>query len=141
MPAGRPLKFEDKKKLEDDIESFFVSCEQKEEIPTIAGLAVYLDTSRETLCNYEEKEEYFDTIKSAKDRVISKQEQMAMKGKINPTVWIFSAKNNLGYADKRETDLTSGGKPISISVVNYGSNDSLPIQSETISDSSIESDR
>lgn len=110
--VGRPLKFPDQDTLVEQIQSFFNECKEKEDIPTISGLAVYLDTSRETLMNYEAKEEYFDTIKKAKDKVIALQEQLAMKGKINPTVWIFSAKNNLGYADKMETDITSKGDRI-----------------------------
>ena len=40
-------------------------------IPTISGLAVALDTSRRTLVNYEEKEEFFHTIKEAKQFIES----------------------------------------------------------------------
>lgn len=110
--VGRPLLFPDIDVLEERIQDYFFECKDKEDIPTISGLAVHLDTSRETLMNYEHKEKYFDTIKRAKDKVVALQEQLAMKGKINPTVWIFSAKNNLGYADKQELDHTSGGEPI-----------------------------
>jgi hypothetical protein len=102
---GRPLKFKNKNKLVKKIQEYFELCKTEDEIPTISGLAVYLDTSRETLCNYEKKEDYFDTIKKAKDTVVALQEQLAMKGKINPTVWIFSAKNNLGYVDKKENEV------------------------------------
>jgi hypothetical protein len=115
MAGGRPLLFKDEIKLVERIQEFFDMCRDTEEIPTISGLAVHLDTSRETLCNYEKKETFFDTIKGAKDKVIALQEQLAMKGKINPTVWIFSAKNNLGYTDERKTDITSNGMSISIS--------------------------
>lgn len=112
MKLGRPLKFQDEEQLKKDIQSYFDICKDENDIPTISGLAVHLDTSRETLCNYEKKENFFDTIKKAKDKVVSLQEQLAMKGKINPTVWIFSAKNNLGYADKSEIDHSTLGKPI-----------------------------
>ena len=103
---GRPLKFPNVQNLEDSIQGYFTHCKDTEEIPTISGLAVHLDTSRETLVNYEKKEDYFDTIKRAKGKVIALQEQLAMKGKINPTVWIFSAKNNLGYTDERKESHT-----------------------------------
>lgn len=111
---GRPLKFPDVNKLEEKIKTYFTDCKNKNEIPTISGLAYYLDTSRETLCNYEDKEEFFDTIKKAKDKVVYLQEQLAMKGEINPTVWIFSAKNNLGYTDRKNIGLDGGedGKPV-----------------------------
>lgn len=113
-PVGRPLKFPDLEALEARIQAYFTSCKDLDEIPTISGLAVHLDTSRETLMNYEKRGEYFDTIKKAKDMVVALQEQLAMKGKINPTVWIFSAKNNLGYADKQELDHTSKGERIAV---------------------------
>lgn len=114
---GRPLKFTDIKKLEEKIELYFIDCEKNDKIPTISGLAVHLDTSREVLCDYEkaehkkslsdeEKLAFSYAIKKAKDRVVALQEQLAMKGKINPTVWIFSAKNNLGYVDKKEVQNT-----------------------------------
>ena len=41
------------------------------QVPTISGLAVALDTSRQTLINYEEREEFFDTIKRAKQFIES----------------------------------------------------------------------
>jgi hypothetical protein len=99
---GRPVKFETEQELHDAIVKYFEKCKQTGDVPTVCGLAVDLNTSRETLCNYEKKEDYFDTIKKAKTIIASIQEQMALQGKLNPTVWIFSAKNNLGYTDKQE---------------------------------------
>ena len=32
--------------------------------------------------------------------------------KVNPTAGIFNLKNNYGWRDKTEQDVTSGGKPI-----------------------------
>ncbi len=102
--AGRPLKFKTLGILQRKIVSYFNHCKKDEEIPTVSGMAVWLDTSRETLCDYEKKEKYSDAIKKAKDKIVALQEQLAMKGKINPTVWIFSAKNNLGYKDRQEIE-------------------------------------
>lgn len=44
-------------------------------VPTVSGLAVALKTSRQTLINYESNEEFFDTIKSAKQYIESIIEQ------------------------------------------------------------------
>lgn len=71
---------------------------------TITGLAVALDTSRETLCNYEDKEDYFDTIKKAKSYIENILEEGMLNGKINPAAGIFNAKNNFGWKDKTELD-------------------------------------
>ena len=69
---------------------------------TVSGLAVYLGTSRETLMNYQKRDEYFDAIKSAKDRVYAYVEESLFYGK--PTGAIFSLKNNYGWKDKYQQD-------------------------------------
>lgn len=138
-PGGRPLKFESVEILQKKIDDYFKSCwTQKidmfgnpifikdskgnktedpvmvQSIPyTITGLALALDTSRETLLNYEEKNEYFDTIKKAKERCHNYAENSLYTGK-NPTGAIFNLKNNYGWKDKVEQDITSDGLPIQV---------------------------
>jgi hypothetical protein len=129
--AGRPLKFGNVEELEKKIEEYFATTgwQQREvynkkkgevqmvpvyEPATVTGLAVFLDTSRETLVNYEEKKEYFDAIKKAKDRCEHSLEYGATLGEINPIWAIFASKNNYGWRDKTEQDITSGGKPLPI---------------------------
>jgi len=70
---------------------------------TITGLALALDTSRETLLDYEDKAEFSDTIKKAKIRVQNYVEQSLMTS--NPIGAIFNLKNNYGWRDKTEQDL------------------------------------
>lgn len=139
--GGRPLLFQDKKKLEKQIDEYFEHCWQqkidqfgnpvfqkdkkgkKTDEPvmvqwkpyTVAGLAVYLDCSEETLLNYEKektnRKEFFGTIKRAKDKIYAYKAEYLYSGK-NPTGAIFDLKNNYGYADKQEVDHTSKGKRI-----------------------------
>jgi hypothetical protein len=71
---------------------------------TVTGLALALNTSRETLINYESREEFFDTIKEAKDRVEHFLEQNL--NTTSPTGTIFNLKNNYGWRDKSEHELT-----------------------------------
>lgn len=123
---GRPLMFEDKAKLEEKIEEYFkqtgwvkkdVYDKKKQEVvqievyepATVTGLAVFLDCSRQTLCNYEFREEFFDTIKKAKDRCEASLDYGALTGQFNPAWSIFSAKNNYDYKDKSEQDLNLRG--------------------------------
>ncbi len=77
---------------------------------TITGLALALDTSRETLLDYEEKDKFSDTIKKAKARCHSYAERQLFGG--NPTGPIFNLKNNYAWRDKTETDITTKGKPV-----------------------------
>ena len=109
MPAGRPLKFKSVEELQEKIEEYF-SITPDDEI-TITGLAIHLDTFRQVLCNYEERDEYSDTIKKAKQRVENGYEKDLKKH--GRTGTIFALKN-FEWKDKTEqdVDVTSGGKPI-----------------------------
>lgn len=82
-----------------------------EQVPyTITGLALALSTSRETLLDYEEREEFSDTIKEAKLKVENFTEQLLFSP--SPTGPIFNLKNNYGWKDKTEQDVTSNGETI-----------------------------
>jgi phage-related protein len=116
MAGGRPLKFNSVEELESMIDSYFIECDQSKKPYSITGLAVWLDTSRETLINYEERPEFFDTIKRAKVKCENWVEEGALMNRINATSAIFNLKNNYGWKDKTEveqkTDITSGGEKI-----------------------------
>lgn len=74
---------------------------------TITGLSLALDTSRETLLDYKEREEFSDSIKKAKLRCEHYNEQMLFS--TTPTGTIFNLKNNYGWKDKTEVDNTLHG--------------------------------
>jgi hypothetical protein len=84
---------------------------------TVTGLAVALDTTRETLLDYENKPEnaaFSDSIKRAKQRIHTYAEEYLFDGK-NQTGAIFNLKNNWGWVDRTETDLTTKGKSLNVS--------------------------
>jgi hypothetical protein len=110
--VGRPLKFKTPKELEDKINQYFIECEARGEKPFITELAYYLDTSRETLREYKERPDYVDSIKKALTRCEMALEKNLIEGKVNPTGSIFNLKNNYGWRDKNETDLTTNGQSI-----------------------------
>ena len=75
---------------------------------TITGLALALGTTRRTLLDYEEiNDEFSHTIKAAKTRIENFNEQMLFGS--SPTGIIFNLKNNYGWKDKTETDITTNG--------------------------------
>jgi hypothetical protein len=131
MPAGRPLKFQSVEELQKKIDAYFAECEVKEEPYTITGLALALGTYRQTLINYEGKEEFMDAIKSAKTRV----EQYAEKKLFSstPSGAIFALKN-FGWSDKIENEHTGkDGKPIeTTSEIRITFVDSRPEDSESV---------
>lgn len=101
---GRPLKFESPEILEEKINEYFAKCEAKGEKPLITELALFLDTTRETLCDYRDKDAYSDSIKKAKLRCQVALERNLVEGKVNPTGTIFNLKNNYGWRDKTEVE-------------------------------------
>lgn len=128
MGAGRPLKFESVHELQNKIDEYFDSCfeevwnyfdgvwtpvlERNGDIKlnqikpfTISGLAAYLGTNRQTLLNYESKEEYFDTIRAAKVKIEAYAEESLWQPKIAQGV-MFNLKNNFGWQDKQDINMS-----------------------------------
>ena len=100
--VGRPRVFKSVKEVEEKINAYFNYCEEKEKPYTMSGLAYYLEVSRQTLVNYSYEDEYFDTIKKARDKVQMQLEENALSNKANPTFTIFNLKNNFDWKDKIE---------------------------------------
>jgi len=148
-PGGRPLLFKTPQDLQKKIDKYFKDCDDTivrtvygkdgdvmETITTpytISGLAYALRTSRETLMNYEERGEYFDTIKDAKQKIVTQQEQRALSGQANPTFSIFSLKNNYAWKDQHDIDHTSKGERIT-----YGFQEVTNAQDNSTHDSTNE---
>lgn len=70
---------------------------------TITGLALALDTTRDLLIDYEDRDEFSDTIKAAKIKCHNFAERSLFGN--NATGPIFNLKNNYGWKDKTEQDL------------------------------------
>lgn len=88
---------------------------------TITGLAQFLGTSRETLIEYQEREEFVDTIKAAKLRCEGYMELALLEG--NATGPIFNLKNNYGWKDKTEQENTGEQKIIVETRIHNGNKD------------------
>ena len=102
--GGRPLKYKSVEDMQRDIDKYFEECDEKGKPYTVSGLAYALGTNRQTLINYESKEEFFDTIKAAKARIELFNEEL-LYSKEAPTVGvIFNLKNNYGWKDKQEIE-------------------------------------
>lgn len=126
-PVGRPPLYTSVDDLEAIIEEYFGYCDARIQqvyskksdgvieinnpAPyTVIGLARRIGMTRETLLRYGEKDEFSDTIKSAKARVQEDVENRLME--TAATGAIFNLKNNFGYVDKTEQDITSNGETI-----------------------------
>ena len=124
-PEGRPLLFKSVKELEAKIEEYFESCYKEVTVTTgkginaktetvkkrvtpftVSGLAVYLECDRRTLLNYENNDEFFPTIKKAKQKIEADVEAGSLSGAYNPAASIFNLKNNFGWKDQKEVEMT-----------------------------------
>jgi len=134
--GGRPLKFETVEKLDVAIQAYFDTCDphveqrlvdggvnQKgetiwlqrgvltEQQPyTVSGLARALGVTRDTLINYRERDEFFDSIHAGYERCHEYAESQLYGRSANGAS--FSLKNNWGWHDKQEIDHTSKGMPM-----------------------------
>jgi len=108
---GRPLKFETKEILDKAIQAYFDEVAKDffkdsngvvHQAPlTITGLALALDTTRQTLMDYQERDEFTDTVKRAKT-VVENYAEKRLFGN-NATGAIFALKN-YGWKDKFENE-------------------------------------
>lgn len=115
-PGGRPPKYETAEEMQRDIDLYFETDawvivgkdengeDKKEFRPTMSGLAFAVDMSRQSLVNYGKKDQFFDTVRKARQKVEIALELQLHNGAVAGT--IFNLKNNFGWNDKTETQLT-----------------------------------
>lgn len=135
MGAGRPLKFKTVEELQTAIDNYFDYCDNRSRSVyverlgdnisvsapapyTMSGLARALNLSRQALSEYSHREQFGDTIKAARDKVQEDIETRLMETS-NQSGAIFNLKNNFGWRDKIEQDVTSNGESISPLLVKF----------------------
>ena len=127
---GRPRTFNSVEELEEKINKYFEYCNKENKPYTMSGLAYYLDVDRKTIVNYTKDEDYFPTIKKARDRVQMQLEENALLNKSNPTFTIFNLKNNFDWKDKIETN-TENFEQINKSLHNIANLINNPVEDRT----------
>ena len=134
-PVGRPLKYKTVEELQAAIDEYFDYCDNRlkqvhtkegesygisnPEPYTMAGLAYALGMSRQTLIDYKNKDKYLDAIKRGRERVeFDVERRMNDKETFTPGL-IFNAKNNFGWKDKTEQDVTTNGESLTPLLVRF----------------------
>jgi len=118
---GRPKLYTSPEQVQGIIEEYFAYCDNRIQqvysakadgvievmnpAPyTMSGLAVMLGMDRKSLLNYSKHEDFFLTIKAARDKVEADiEERMNDKQTFTPGL-IFNAKNNFGWVDAQRVD-------------------------------------
>lgn len=137
-PGGRPTKYSDEilDKAKDYLNEAIDSSEavgegrsvvviHKVNLPTVEGLAVHLEISRETVYKWaEEKQEFSDIVEKLKALQATRLINNGLAGTYNPTIAKLILSGKHGYVER--SDVTSGDKPLPIlggmSVPNNNSN-------------------
>lgn len=112
---ARPKLYSSVEDMKKKIDDYFEMCDEKEKPYTMSGLAYALDMDRKSLLNYSKDEQFFPTIKRAKEKVEQQLEENALMGKANSTFTIFNLKNNYGWKDNIEVEANTQGK---VTIVN-----------------------
>ena len=89
---GRPVLYETAEQMQAVIERYCAECEKDKRPLTITGLAFALGMTRQSLLNYEDKDEFFATVTLAKTRVELWVESQLFVG--NTAGAKFSLQNN-----------------------------------------------
>ena len=111
--VGRPLKFPSVEELQKRIDDYFADRDVTGKPYTITGLALWLDqTSREVIMNYQNKDEYTDTLLRAKLRCqeFAESQLYTAKSAQGP---IFALKNH-GWSDAKQIDIQATNKVITV---------------------------
>lgn len=110
-PLGRPRKYT-ASQAQRLIDEYFQNCQDNDTPCTITGLALALDTSRQSLCEWVERgDELGAVIKRAKVRVENYVEELLLSSRSpgGPIFWL----KNFGWSDRQELNV-SGGMDIDV---------------------------
>ena len=103
-PGGRPPKYNTKEEMQEAIDKYFNECKKEKRPITFTGLAYSIGLSRQGLLNYSKEEEFFDTIKRAREYVEMTLEERLIGTSGIATGIIFNLKNNYDWKDKQDID-------------------------------------
>jgi len=111
-PGGRPKEFNDAiiAKAQEYVDGGYL---REEEVPTIAGLALYIDKTRSTVYEWGKENPKFSDILG---KIMTKQEREllngSLKGDYNATISKLMLTKH-GYSDKVENEISGpGGGPM-----------------------------
>jgi hypothetical protein len=105
--TGRPEKFLDPKELEKKGMKYIDDCRNNKKPITVTGLCLCLETTRDTLMEYQRKKEFSDTIKRLKLYAENYAEEYLYNPNGRAVVGAIFALKNFGWSDKLEVETRS----------------------------------
>jgi hypothetical protein len=135
--GGAPLMYEDREEeMNRRIDEYFELCEEKEDAPTWEGVAISLGPTKQTLSEWMHRNDHIgESTKRAKAYCEQWIAKKMIMGKIPPIGAIFTLKNNYGWKDQKDLDVTSKGQSImGINYVSPTDAEVLDVASQTLLD-------
>jgi len=117
---GLQPKYKTPEELEIKCNEYFKRCDENDEPYTIVDLALSLGfIDRHAILNYKGRSKAFNaTVKRVTARIEGQRVRKMLKGSQNVAGCIFDLKNNFGYKDKIEQEISGpGGGPIAIAAL------------------------
>lgn len=109
--GGRPTKY--RKELIDKIPEYIEMCKKENHLPTIEGFSYFVDVAKDTTYAWIAKYPKFSySLKKMLSLQASILQSGITLGGVNTIGGIFLLKNNHGFKDKTETDITTGGEKL-----------------------------
>jgi hypothetical protein len=121
--------------LERRLDMFFTVCLEQGELPTVEKMCLAIGYSHAMVHAWEKKIEPTTTrrlelLKNARSLLSAIDAELVSRGKINPVVYIFRAKNYFGMRDQQEHILTPNnplGDMVDATEIQKRLSDSIPI--------------
>ena len=106
------IKVKTDEELEERIATFFLTCADTGQVPTVEKMCMATGYARQTVFDWETNRtgglglSTSDIIKKAKSYLASFDAELLVENKMNPVAYIFRSKNYYGMVDKQEHVLT-----------------------------------
>ena len=113
--GGRPRVWDHPEEMAKAAERYFADCEERDRIPTIAGLAFHLGfASRQSLYDYAKDERFSDTVSRVRLLIeADRSERLVSKDKYTPGLPMDLASNHGWITSKNANEHTGrNGRPI-----------------------------
>ena len=100
---GRPYAFGNIDELQEQMQEYFNLCSNKQVVPTITSLALWLGVDRNTIYEHANNSNspFSGVMKNTLNYLHSIMQSGTIDGKINPVTYIFISKNDYGMRDDK----------------------------------------
>ena len=107
--VGRPYAFQSLEVTEKEVNDYFQLCSDKQVVPTVTSLALWLNCDKDTIYNHANNSNspFFGLFKNVINYCHSLMQNGAVDGKINPVTYFFISKNDYGMRDDKNIQISA----------------------------------